>query len=329
MSNNITEKVIDIFKNNIVGQKQAKEKILKTVKRIKYGLTLKDNKPIATTFLCGPTGVGKTYIVQCLALAMHDNKNFYLKIDCGSIQADHEIARLIGAPPGYIGHRETQPLITKEKINSNRSEYCNVSIILFDEFEKATPRLQDLLLSVMDTGSLQLGDGTTVHFDDVWIFLTSNLGSVEATRKKIGFTQTDSYNHYFAALKKWAKPEFIGRLTDIIVFDPLTTKNFYDIIELFVKKLNNKWNMSIKITEEAKKQILIQSKKTIALYGARKLEQYILELLGDLIADYFERLDRNFENRNFVRNRSVVIDWRDDKFFIQSKRSFDEMYTSA
>ena len=134
MNNSLTQRVIDVFQNNIVGQKQAKEKIFKIVKRIEYGLTHKNYKPIATTLLCGPTGVGKTHIVQSLALAMHCNKSFYLNIDCGSIQADHEIARLVGAPPGYIGHRETQPLITKEKINSNRSEYCNVSIILFDEF---------------------------------------------------------------------------------------------------------------------------------------------------------------------------------------------------
>jgi ATP-dependent Clp protease ATP-binding subunit ClpA len=133
--------------------------------------------------LLGPTGTGKTKTVEALAEILHGSKKSVLRVDCGEFQMEHEVAKLIGAPPGYLGHRETQPMLTQQKLNAVTSEKCGLSLVLFDEIEKAAPSMTRLLLGVLDKGVLRLGDNSSVSFDKSLVFLTSNLGAREMIRE--------------------------------------------------------------------------------------------------------------------------------------------------
>ena len=133
--------------------------------------------------LLGPTGTGKTKTVEALAEVLHGSEKNVLKVDCGEFQMEHEVAKLIGAPPGYLGHRETQPMLTQQKLNAVTSEKCSLSLVLFDEIEKAAPSMTRLLLGVLDKGILRLGDNSTVNFEKSLVFLTSNLGAREMMRE--------------------------------------------------------------------------------------------------------------------------------------------------
>ena len=133
--------------------------------------------------MLGPTGTGKTKTVEALADVLHGSEKNVLKVDCGEFQMEHEVAKLIGAPPGYLGHRETQPMLTQQKLNSVTSEKCSLSLVLFDEIEKAAPSMTRLLLGVLDKGLLRLGDNSTVNFEKSLVFLTSNLGAREMLRE--------------------------------------------------------------------------------------------------------------------------------------------------
>src|SRR6202451_403552 len=136
-----------------------------------------EGRPAGIFLLLGPTGTGKTKTVEALADVLHGSPKKLLKVDCGEYQMEHEVAKLLGAPPGYLGHRETQPLLTQQKLSAAASESCDLSIVLFDEIEKAAPTLMRLLLGVLDKGTLRLGDSTLVNFEKSMIFLTSNLGA--------------------------------------------------------------------------------------------------------------------------------------------------------
>src|ERR1019366_5899899 len=129
------------------------------------------------------TGTGKTKTIEALAEVLHGSEKNVLKVDCGEFQMEHEVAKLIGAPPGYLGHRETQPMLTQQKLNAVTSERCSLSLVLFDEIEKAAPSMTRLLLGVLDKGVLRLGDNSTVNFEKSLVLLTSNLGSREMMRE--------------------------------------------------------------------------------------------------------------------------------------------------
>jgi ATP-dependent Clp protease ATP-binding subunit ClpA len=141
-----------------------------------------EGRPAGVFLLLGPTGTGKTKTVEALAEVLHDSPKKLLKIDCGEFQMEHEVAKLLGAPPGYLGHRETQPLLTQQKLTGASSESCDLSIVLFDEVEKAAPSMTRLMLGILDKAMLRLGDNTMVNFEKTIIFLTSNLGAREMSR---------------------------------------------------------------------------------------------------------------------------------------------------
>src|SRR5690349_3968926 len=129
-------------------------------------------RPAGVFLLLGPTGTGKTRTVEALAEILHNGAGKVVKVDCGEFQSDHEVAKLIGAPPGYLGHRETRPVLTQEKLTEATSEHTDLSIVLFDEIEKAAPALTRLLLGVLDKATLRLGDNAEVNFENSLIFLT-------------------------------------------------------------------------------------------------------------------------------------------------------------
>src|ERR1700676_760101 len=142
-----------------------------------------DGRTAGVFLLLGPTGTGKTRTVEALAEVLHGSHKHLLKVDCGEFQMEHEVAKLIGAPPGYLGHRETQPLLTQQKLGAVTSEGCNLSLVLFDEIEKAAPSMTRLLLGVLDKAILRLGDNSTVNLEKSLVFLTSNLGAREMLRE--------------------------------------------------------------------------------------------------------------------------------------------------
>src|SRR6185437_1905905 len=153
------------FSRKIVGQPNAAQRIIPFIKTFQAGLS-PANRPIGVFLLLGPTGTGKTRTVEVLAEALHGSTQKYLRIDCGEYQLDHEVAKLIGAPPGYLGHRETVPALSKQKLTEAITPECDISLVLIDEIEKAAPALTRILLGLLDTARLTLGDGTVVNFDN-------------------------------------------------------------------------------------------------------------------------------------------------------------------
>jgi len=154
-----------------------------------------EGRPVGVFLLLGPTGTGKTRTVEALAEILHGSDKSILRVDCGEFQMEHEVAKLVGAPPGYLGHRETQPMLTQQKLAAVASEDCNLSLVLFDEIEKAKPSMTRLLLAVLDKAALRLGDNTTVNFERTLIFLTSNLGRRRCASKSARIS----------VLKEWSR----------------------------------------------------------------------------------------------------------------------------
>src|SRR5271170_3813036 len=177
------EDLTSIMSSKVVGQPNVINVIVPYIEMFQAGLA-PENRPVGVFLLLGPTGTGKTRTVEALAEALHGSSRNVLKIDCGEFQMEHEVAKLIGAPPGYLGHRETQPMLSQQKLASVTSDQCGVALVLFDEIEKAAPSMTRLLLGVLDKAVLRLGDNTTVNFERTIIFLTSNLGA-DAMRKRL------------------------------------------------------------------------------------------------------------------------------------------------
>jgi ATP-dependent Clp protease ATP-binding subunit ClpA len=217
----------------LIGQPEAIETILPYVNMHQAGLS-PEGRPLGVVLLLGPTGTGKTRTVEALAEVLHGSSKNLLKVDCGEFQMEHEVAKLIGAPPGYLGHRETQPMLNQAKINGVASENCDVSIILFDEIEKAAPSMTRLLLGILDKATLRLGDNTTVNFENCLIFLTSNLGAKaiqKANKPDFGFEamlpvagpvdNSKANSIGLVALRNKFSPEFVNRIDSVITYKPL------------------------------------------------------------------------------------------------------------
>src|SRR6202790_4616957 len=177
------ENLTAVLSQKVVGQPAATRVIVPYIQMFQAGLA-PEGRPVGIFLLLGPTGTGKTKTVEALAEILHGSEKNVLKVDCGEFQMEHEVAKLIGAPPGYLGHRETQPMLTQQKLGAVTSEGSNLSLVLFDEIEKAAPSMTRLLLGVLDKAILRLGDNTSVNFERTLIFLTSNLGA-EAMRKEL------------------------------------------------------------------------------------------------------------------------------------------------
>ena len=172
------ENITTVLSQKVVGQPTAIKVIVPYIQMFQAGLS-PEGRPVGVFLLLGPTGTGKTKTVEALADILHGSPKNLLKIDCGEFQMEHEVAKLIGAPPGYLGHRETQPMLSQQKLNAVTSDKSALSLVLFDEIEKAAPSLTRLLLGVLDKGILHLGDNSSVNFDKSLVFLTSNLGARE------------------------------------------------------------------------------------------------------------------------------------------------------
>jgi len=206
-------------------------------------------RPAGVFLLLGPTGTGKTRTAEVVAEALHGNDRQLLRIDCGEYQLDHEVAKLVGAPPGYLGHRETQAALSQQRLESVTSEYSRLSVVLFDEIEKAAPSMTRILLGILDKAFLRTGDNNPVNFENSVIFLSSNLGAkemAEQIRPAIGFfdgspSLADAapaggvadklHAAALHAVRKRFAPEFMNRIDACLTYRPLSSETMASILD--------------------------------------------------------------------------------------------------
>src|ERR1700760_2169318 len=235
----------------IVGQDEAIEQIVNIYQMHLTGLN-PPGRPIGNFLFLGPTGSGKTRIVEATAEALLKNPRAVIKIDCAEFQHSHEIAKLIGSPPGYLGHRETHPLLSQEVLNQYHTERVKLSFVLFDEIEKASDALWNLLLGILDKATLTLGDNRRVDFSKAMIFMTSNLGASEMNsimRPNVGFATSEVERKCAAgetdatldakicrtgveAARRKFTPEFMNRIDKVVVFRSLGSDELGRILTL-------------------------------------------------------------------------------------------------
>jgi ATP-dependent Clp protease ATP-binding subunit ClpA len=296
-----TEDLATVLSRRVVGQPDATRLIVPYIQMFQAGLA-PEGRPVGVFLLLGPTGTGKTKTVEALAEILHGSEKNVLKVDCGEFQMEHEVAKLIGAPPGYLGHRETQPMLTQQKLTAVTSDKCNLSLVLFDEIEKAAPSMTRLLLGVLDKAQLRLGDNTSVNFEKSLVFLTSNLGSREMLREinpEFGFQSAQHSGRAdligklqsigLVAVRKRFSPEFVNRIDCIITYQPLSQEALAAILEHQIADLQSHVNtrlgdrsFTLEIPPEARQFLL--EKGTSAEYGARELNRTIHRFLTQPLA---------------------------------------------
>ena len=300
------------LRQRIVGQEDAIQQIIQIYQTNLAGLS-STGRPIANLLFLGPTGTGKTRLVEALAESLVGEARAVIKIDCGEFQHSHEIAKLIGSPPGYLGHRETQPMLSQQTLNQHHTDRVKMSFLLFDEIEKASDSLWHLLLGILDKGTLTLGDNRRVDFSQTLIFMTSNLGALEMStilQPRIGFASADAERRLEAGLLDQAlndqltrssveaarrkfSPEFINRLDRIVVFRPLGPAELTGILSIEIDAVQerifraaNASPFVITVTEPARSYLL--SEGTDLKYGARHLkraiDRFLVNPLSNLIA---------------------------------------------
>jgi CheY-like chemotaxis protein len=293
--------LVELLKRKIVGQPTALQYLVPYVQMYQAGLAPND-RPAGIFLLLGPTGTGKTRTVEALAEVLHGSPKAVLKIDCGEFQSDHEVAKLIGAPPGYLGHRETKPMLTQERLSAVTSTGSDLSLVLFDEVEKAAPSLTVLLLGILDKGTLNLGDNTVVNFEKSFIFLTSNLGAREMSKEvqpDIGFQPVDTRTPAeiagrlesigLTAVRKRFSPEFVNRIDVVVTYQPLDSEAVARILDHHIEELQRHVHtrlgdrsFEIEVSPAAREVLLTRG--VSAQYGARELKRTIHRLLTQPLA---------------------------------------------
>ena len=300
------------LRRKIVGQDEAIEQIVNIYQTYLAGM-ISPGRPIGNFLFLGPTGSGKTRLVEAAAETLAGDGRAVIKIDCAEFQHSHEIAKLIGSPPGYLGHRETHPLLSQEVLNQYHTDKMKLSFVLFDEIEKASDALWNLLLGVLDKATLTLGDNRRVDFSRALIFMTSNLGASEMgsiLRPNMGFAASEvqrlrdtghvdenlkdkiSKVGVEAARRKFT-PEFMNRIDKTVVFRPLGQGELKKILDLELSLLQQRvFNSAsavpfgFSLTDSAKAFVLREG--TDIKYGARHLkraiERSLVHPISNLIA---------------------------------------------
>jgi ATP-dependent Clp protease ATP-binding subunit ClpB len=287
--------------DRVVGQDQAVRQIVRIYQTFLAGMST-PGRPIGSLLFLGPTGSGKTRTVEAMAESLVGDPRAVVKIDCGEFQHSHEIAKLIGSPPGYLGHRETHPLLSQEAVNQFHTDTVKISFVLFDEIEKANDALWNLLLGILDKATLTLGDNRRVDFSRAIIFLTSNLGAAEMNaliRPKLGFgtgiadaNLADKLEHAGTeAARRRFTPEFMNRLDSIVTFRPLGAPELQRILDIELdavraRLLRAAGAVEFAVNEKARAFLLREG--TDQRYGARHLkraiERRLVQPLSNLVA---------------------------------------------
>ena len=293
------------LRRRIVGQDQAVEKVVEIYQMFLAGLN-PPGRPVGNLLFLGPTGSGKTRVVEAMAESLFGDARACIKIDCAEFQHSHEIAKLIGSPPGYLGHRETHPLLTQEALNQWHTETLKLSILLFDEIEKASDSLWQLLLGILDKATLTLGDNRRVDLSQCIIIMTSNLGAGEMSNMVdggLGFVQKatqvdaafdDKINRTAvdAARRKFS-PEFMNRIDKSVVFRTLRSEHLQQILEIELGMVQQRILMASAVNQfvfscTPKVKSFLLHEGTDPKYGARHLkraiERHIVFQLANLVA---------------------------------------------
>ena len=312
LTGNDAEKLNSDLRKRIVGQEEAVDQIVNIYQMFLSGMT-SPGRPIGNFLFLGPTGTGKTRMVEATAESLVGDARAVIKIDCAEFQHSHEIAKLIGSPPGYLGHRETHPLLSQEVLNQYHTDRLKVSFVLFDEIEKASDALWNLLLGILDKATLTLGDNRRVDFSRAMIFMTSNLGAAEMSsimRPSLGFATSEIERRCangevdesmggkiaragLEAARRKFTPEFINRIDKTVVFKPLGSDDLHRILNIELNMLQQRIFNSASTTPfvfnvaaEAKDYLLREG--TDMKYGARHLKRAIdrglVQPMSNLIA---------------------------------------------
>lgn len=292
------------LRSKIVGQEEGVQALVDLYQVFCAGLN-SPGRPVGNLLFLGPTGSGKTRIVEAGAEILFGDARSLIKVDCAEFQHSHEIAKLIGSPPGYLGHRETHPLITQEELAKSHTDKLKLSFLLFDEIEKASDALWQLLLGILDKATLTLGDNRRVDLSQTVIFLTSNLGGGEITelmhggmgfvqpgdKPVTGLDQKVERTAVEAARRKFS-PEFMNRLDKVVVFHPLRREQLEEVLDIELGQVQQR------VLETAKGQFLFRvttagrdfllQEGTDQRYGARHLkraiERHVVYPLANLLA---------------------------------------------
>jgi len=288
----------------IVGQDEAVQALVDMYQVFSAGLS-SPGRPVGNLLFLGPTGSGKTRIVEASAEILFGDTRAVIKVNCAEFQHSHEIAKLIGSPPGYLGHRETHPLITQEELAKSHTDTLKLSFLLFDEIEKASDALWQLLLGILDKATLTLGDNRKVDLSQTVIFLTSNLGGGEITelmtggmgfvqpgdKPVSGLDQKVERTAVEAARRKFS-PEFMNRLDKVVVFHPLQREQLQEVLDIELAEVQRrvletaKGQFLFRVTEAGRDFLLGEG--TDQRYGARHLkraiERHVVYPLANLLA---------------------------------------------
>ncbi|HYE24059.1 MAG TPA: AAA family ATPase [Clostridia bacterium] len=282
----------NLLRRKIVGQDQAVEKVTEIYQMFLAGLN-PPGRPVGNLLFLGPTGSGKTRVVEAMAESLFGDPRAVIKIDCAEFQHSHEIAKLIGSPPGYLGHRETHPLLTQEALNQWHTDKLKLSLLLFDEIEKASDALWQLLLGILDKATLTLGDNRRVDLSSCLIVMTSNLGAGEMNELingAMGFAKRPDHidnkldekmdrTAVEAARRKFS-PEFMNRIDKIVVFKTLRAEHLEKILEIELGMVQQRilqatGNNQFVFTCTPKVKEFLLKEGTDPKYGARHLKRAI------------------------------------------------------
>jgi ATP-dependent Clp protease ATP-binding subunit ClpB len=291
----------------IVGQERAVRRMSGLYQIFLAGMN-PPNRPVGTMLFLGPTGSGKTRVIEAAAEVLFGDQNAVVKIDCAEFQHSHEIAKLIGSPPGYLGHRETSPMLTQENLDRMHTEETKLSLVLFDEIEKASDSLWQLLLGILDKATLTLGDNRRVDFSKTMVIMTSNLGAREMSELisgGIGFapgkgakdpndTEVDQkiYRTAVEAARRKFSPEFMNRIDKVVVFRSLKEYHLRKILDLELQAVQDRIMLSagtkfVFQCSDAAKDMLLKEGIDFK-YGARHLkraiERFLVYPLSNLVA---------------------------------------------
>lgn len=324
----------------IVGQERAVRRVSGLFQIYLAGMN-NPSRPLGTMLFLGPTGSGKTRVVEAAAEVLFGEPHAVVKIDCAEFQHSHEIAKLIGSPPGYLGHRETSPMLTQENLDKSHTDETKLTFVLFDEIEKASDSLWQLLLGILDKATLTLGDNRRVDFSKVVVIMTSNLGAREMSEMisgGIGFAPTKAdkqkedneidtkiYRTALEAAKRKFSPEFMNRIDKVVVFRSLKEHHLGRILDIELRAVQDRITESagtkfvFECSDEAKKFLL--SEGIDLKYGARHLkrsiERFLVYALSNLVAT------QQVETGDFV-----AVDYDPDKKILIFTKQSGKMIVS-
>jgi ATP-dependent Clp protease ATP-binding subunit ClpA len=320
----------------IIGQPAAVDAILDIYRLVQAGMH-RPGVPLGKFLFLGPTGAGKTYTAEVLAELLSGSPKALIRVDCAEFQHSHEIAKLVGSPPGYLGHRETHPALSQKRLNECHKDGFRQSFVVFDEIEKGNDALHKLLLGILDKGTLTMGDNSVVDFSNTWVFLTSNLGTEKIyqmmANNGMGFSEQQQYTSVqlqqiveTEARKKFS-PEFMNRLDRVVLYNPLSRETIETIFTIETKKFLDRsfghkgFGISLEFTSDAKKYLIDEGyeKKNGARHLTRTIDKHLAFPLANLVlSGQLQKRDRvhisyTHEKLRFSKYKPLVLPISDQK----------------